>query len=504
MRHLSDLEKSLLVEGKTGSWQVIIGLEVHAQILSQSKLFSGAATAFGAQPNEQVAFLDAGMPGMLPVINEKCVHQAIKTGLGLNAHINLKSIFERKNYFYPDLPTGYQISQLQIPIVEHGFLMIPIESSDQNASNDEYKVRINRLHIEQDAGKSIHDLHPQKTFIDLNRAGVALMEIVTEPDMRCAAHAVEFVKKLRALMRYLETCDGNMEQGSLRADANISLCRPGEKFGTRAEIKNINSVRFLKQAIEYEIARQMDILESGGTIVQETRLFDPVKGETRSMRSKEEAHDYRYFPDPDLPPLVFSQEQVDDIRNNLPELPDAKRNRFITAFGLNHYDASVLVSEKETASYYEQAVSALKQPHENGAKMVANWLMGEVFAAMNKDGLTMETITFTHQYLAQLVDLILDNTISGKIAKDVFAKSWESGKAPAELVKELGLEQVTDIAQIESVIQNILSQNSAKVEEYKNGKEQLFGFFVGLIMKATKGKANPGIVNDLLKKNLSN
>lgn len=502
MKQLSDIEKSYLVDGRTGQWQVVIGLEVHAQITSASKLFSGASTLFGGEPNEQVAFLDAGMPGMLPVINKACVDQAVKTGLGLSGRINLRSVFERKNYFYPDLPTGYQISQLQIPLVEEGHMMIDLEESPDYPDTT-YKIRINRLHVEQDAGKSIHDLHPQKTFIDLNRAGIALMEIVSEPDMRSSAHAVEFVKNLRSLMRYLGTCDGNMEQGSLRADANVSLCRPGHPYGTRAEIKNINSIRFLKQAIEFEIARQMDILEAGGKIIQETRLFDPVKGETRSMRSKEEAHDYRYFPDPDLPPLIITKERVEGIRNSLPELPEAKRQRFMKAFELSHYDANVLVSEKEIAEYYEQAVSALKNKHETGPKLVANWLMGDVFAAINKDGLAIEAMNFKPVLLAQLVDLILDNVISGKIAKDVFSKTWETGKAPADLVKDLGLEQITDTSAIEEVIDKIISQNADKVAEYRSGKDKLFGFFVGLVMKETKGKANPALVNDLLQSKLA-
>jgi aspartyl-tRNA(Asn)/glutamyl-tRNA(Gln) amidotransferase subunit B len=481
------------IAGKTGPWEVVIGLEVHAQITSQAKLFSGASTNFGAEPNTQVSFIDAGMPGMLPVINGFCVDQAIKTGLGVNGAINLLSVFDRKNYFYADLPQGYQISQFTRPIVLGGYVDIDVDGRTK-------RVQLTRIHMEQDAGKSIHDLHPSKSYIDLNRAGVALMEIVSEPDMRSSTEAMAFLKKLRSLLRYLETCDGNMEQGSLRADANVSLRRPGAPLGTRAEIKNVNSVRFLGQAIEYEILRQKEILENGGTITQETRLFDPSQGETRSMRDKVDAHDYRYFPDPDLPPLRLTEERIQTIRISMPELPDAKKQRFITDFGLTDYDASVLVSEKEVANYYELAVAATQTPTQS-AKLVANWLIGEVFATLNRESLTIETLPLTPARLARLVDLIVDGTISGKIAKDVFLKMWETEEDPGILVDRLGLRQVSDHGAIEKIIDEILTRDADKVAQYRE-KPQLFGYFVGCVMKATQGKANPGLVNELLKAKL--
>ncbi len=491
------MSKQNLVEGKTGLWEVVIGLEVHAQVTSRSKLFCGCSTDFGAEPNTQVGFFGASMPGLLPVLNHACVDQAIKTGLGLQGTVHQVSAFDRKNYFYADLPSGYQISQFARPIVTGGHLDIDLEDGQTK------RINITRIHMEQDAGKSIHDLHPQKTYIDLNRSGIALMEIVSEPEIRSPAEAMAYMKKLRTILRYLGTCDGNMEQGSLRADANVSLHRPGTPFGTRAEIKNVNSVRFVGQAIEYEIYRQLEILEEGGEIVQETRLFDPVKGETRSMRSKEDAHDYRYFPDPDLPPLRLSQERIEAVRATMPELPDAKKARLMADFGLSPYDASVIVGEQEIAAYYEQAVAASKaKDHAQAAKMIANWLMGEVFAALNRDSKTVESMTLSAAHLGQLVDLILDDTISGKIAKDVFAKMWESGKAPAVLVDELGLRQISDTGAIEKAIDDLLARDAAKVAEYKSGKEQLFGYFVGQIMKAMQGKANPGVVNELLKKKL--
>jgi len=478
-----------------GNWEVVIGLEVHAQISSKAKLFSGASTDFGAEPNTQVSFFDTGMPGMLPIINGFCVDQAIKTGLGVNGTINKLSVFDRKNYFYADLPQGYQISQFTRPIVVGGYIDIDVEGHTK-------RVQLTRIHMEQDAGKSIHDLHPSKSYIDLNRAGVALMEIVSEPDMRSAAEAMAFLKKLRSLLRYLETCDGNMEQGSLRADANVSLRRPGAPLGTRAEIKNVNSIRFLGQAIEYEIQRQKEILEGGGSITQETRLFDPSQGITRSMRDKVDAHDYRYFPDPDLPPLRLTEERIQAIHACMPELPDAKKQRFTTDFSLTDYDASVLVSEKEVANYYEQAVAATKKPTQS-AKLVANWLIGEVFAALNRENLTIETLPLAPVQLSRLVDLIVDGTISGKIAKDVFVKMWETGEDPATLVDRLGLRQVSDQGAIEKAIDEILVRDADKVADYRGGKVQLFGYFVGCVMKAMQGKANPGLVNELLKTKLT-
>ena len=487
-----------LVQGNTGLWEVVIGLEVHAQVVSKSKLFSGSNTEFGADPNTQATFLDAGMPGMLPVINTCCVDQAIKTGLGFHGTVNKISIFDRKNYFYADLPLGYQISQFSYPIISGGYIDIDLEGDETK------RIGITRLHLEQDAGKSIHDLHPALSYIDFNRVGIALMEIVSEPDMRSSAEAMAYVKKLRSIMRYLGTCDGNMEQGSLRVDANVSVRRPGEPFGTRAEIKNVNSIRFLGQAIEYEIQRQIGILEDGGSIAQETRLFDPSKGETRSMRSKEDAHDYRYFPEPDLKPLVLTDDRIAQVQKTMCELPDDKRNRFMSDYGLSTYDAGILVAEQETADYYEKIVDACTaKDRKQAAKLCANWLISEVFGLMNKEGKTLDTLPFPSNYLAQLVDLILDNTISGKIAKTVFAKMWETQKAPKTLVDELGLVQITDTKAIEEAIDQILASNADKVAEYKAGKEQLFGFFVGSVMKAMQGKANPGAVNEILKKKLS-
>jgi aspartyl-tRNA(Asn)/glutamyl-tRNA(Gln) amidotransferase subunit B len=482
-----------LIQGQTGQWEVVIGLEVHAQAVSNAKLFSGASAVFGADPNTQVTFLDAGMPGMLPVLNKACVDQAIKTGLGMNSTINKVSVFDRKNYFYPDLPLGYQISQFYYPIVTGGYIDIDLE-------NEVKRINITRLHLEQDAGKSTHDLHPSLSYIDFNRAGVALMEIVSEPEMRSSQEAMAYVKKLRSILRYLGTCDGNMEEGSLRVDANISLHQPGTPFGTRAEIKNVNSVRFLGQAIEYEIVRQLDIIESGGTVIQETRLFDPAKGVTRSMRSKEDAMDYRYFPDPDLRPLVLDEARIEAIRVTMPELPDAKRDRFIQEFSLTKYDANVLVAEKETADFYEEIVGFSKG-HGSG-KLIANWLIVEVFGAMNRDSKSIDDLPFEPQHLANLVDLIIDNTISGKIAKDVFSKMWETGKAPAQLIDELGLKQVSDTGVIEKTVDDVIAANASQVEQYRAGKEQVFGFLVGQVMKALQGKANPGVANEMLKKKL--
>lgn len=483
-----------LIEGRTGLWEVVIGLEVHAQIISKSKLFSSTSTAFGSDPNTQVNFVDAAMPGMLPVINSYCIDQAIKTGLGINGAINKISIFDRKNYFYPDLPQGYQISQFHHPIVTGGYLDIDLE-------NEVKRIKITRLHLEQDAGKSIHDLHPEKSYIDLNRSGIALMEIVSEPDMRSPQEAMAYVKKLRTILRYLGTCDGNMEQGSLRVDANISMRRPGEPLGTRAEIKNVNSVRFLGQALDYEISRQLDILEDNGKIIQETRLFDHQSGQTRSMRSKEDAHDYRYFPDPDLKPVILKDDRIKAIKETIPELPDAKKQRFMQSFSLGAYDADVLVAEQEMAYYYENLVS-ISQGVAQAPKMLANWLIGEVFGTINRKNISLANLPFKPEDLVELILLILDNTISGKIAKDVFIKMWESGKAPKSLVAELGLTQITDLEVIGKVVDQILQNNADKVTDYKNGKQQLFGFFVGSVIKALDGKANPNIVNELLRKKL--
>lgn len=491
------------IEGSTGPWELVIGLEVHAQATSKAKLFSGAATTFGAEPNAQVSFIDAAFPGMLPVINDMCVKQAIKTGLGLNAVIHKFSVFDRKNYFYPDLPAGYQISQFKHPIVGQGYLDIDLENGETK------RIGITRLHLEQDAGKSIHDQRPDATFIDLNRAGVALMEIVSEPDIRSAEEAQAFVKKLRSLLRYLGTCDGNMEQGSLRADVNVSVRRPGEDLGTRAEIKNVNSIRFIGQAIHYEARRQIEILENGGQIDQETRLFDASKGETRSMRSKEDAHDYRYFPDPDLPPLLLTDEEIETLRRQLPELPDVKKKRFMDSFGLAHYDAALLTSEIEIANYYEQSLEELQKKISSpddlakSGKTLANWILGELFAALNRDSLTIVESKVKPQDLADLIVLMAKGTISGRIAKDVFVDMWETGANPETIVKEKGLEQVSDDSAITACIDRILAENPDHVADYKAGKDKLFGFFVGKVMKEMAGKANPTVVNELLKKKLS-
>jgi aspartyl-tRNA(Asn)/glutamyl-tRNA(Gln) amidotransferase subunit B len=482
-----------LIEGRTGKWEIILGLEVHAQVISKSKLFSGAATEFGAEPNTQVSLVDAAMPGMLPVINEVCVEQAVKTGLGLNAEINKRSVFDRKNYFYADLPAGYQISQYLQPIVGRGTIILDLPEGRTR------EVGITRLHLEQDAGKSLHDQHPTKSYIDLNRAGVALMEIVSEPDMRSAEEAAAYIKKLRSILRYLGTCDGDMEKGNLRCDVNVSVRKPGEPLGTRCEIKNVNSIRFVQQAIEYEARRQVEIIEEGGTIKQETRLFDANRGVTRSMRSKEHAHDYRYFPDPDLLPLELDGAWVEGIRAAMPELPDAKKARFIGAFGLSAYDAGVLVSEKETADYYEQVVDGGKT---RDPKLAANWVISELFGQLNKAGKDITASPVSAKDLGGLVDLIADNTISGRIAKDVFAEMFETGKPAAAIVEAKGLRQVTDTGAIDAKIAEILAANADKVAEYRSGKDKLFGFFVGQVMRAMGGKANPAMLNELLKKKL--
>jgi aspartyl-tRNA(Asn)/glutamyl-tRNA(Gln) amidotransferase subunit B len=482
----------MIIDGKTGPWEIVIGLEVHAQVVSNAKLFSGASTAFGAEPNAQVSFVDAGFPGMLPVINRVCVEQAVKTGLGLSATVNEVSVFDRKNYFYPDLPNGYQISQYKQPIVGEGHLDIDL------ADGTTRRIGIERLHLEQDAGKSIHDQHPQKTYIDLNRAGVALMEIVSRPDLRSPEEAGAYMRKMRALVRYLGTCDGNMEEGSLRCDANVSVRRPGEGLGTRCELKNINSIRFVMQAIEYEARRQVEVLEDGGTIRQETRLFDSAKGVTRPMRSKEHAHDYRYFPDPDLLPLVLDRRWIEEVRANLPELPDAKKARFVADYKLTPYDAGVLVAEKENAEFFEVVAKGRKDP-----KLAANWVIVELFGALNRLGRDIATSPVSAKQLAGLLDLIENDTISGRIAKDVFGFMVETGKDAAAIVEERGLRQVTDTGAIEAAIDRVIAENAAKVAEYRGGKQALFGWFVGQVMKSTGGKANPAAVNEVLRKKLA-
>ena len=480
-----------LIQGRTGEWECVIGLEIHAQVISKAKLFSGAPTDFGAEPNTQVSFVDAAMPGMLPVINGFCVEQAVRTGLGLGAEINLTSVFDRKNYFYPDLPQGYQISQFPLPIVGAGSITLDLEGGETR------NVGITRLHLEQDAGKSLHDRDPGATYIDLNRSGVALMEIVSEPDMRSAEEAGAYIRKLRSILRYLGTCDGNMEEGSLRADVNVSVRRPGEDLGTRCEIKNVNSVRFVQQAIEYEAARQIDIIEDGGVIAQETRLFDPSRGETRPMRTKEESHDYRYFPDPDLLPLELDAEWVADIKASLPELPEAKKARFMADFDLDAYDAGVLVAERETAEYFEAVAGG------RDAKACANWVTGDLFAALNKAGLGINDAPVTAAALGALIDLIDDGTISRRIAKEVFETMWRTGKDAAAIVAEKGLEQISDSGAIEAEIDKVIAANPGQVAAFKGGNEKVIGWFVGQIMKATEGKANPRTVNEILRRKLA-
>lgn len=479
-----------MIQGDTGEWEIVIGMEIHAQIIAQSKLFSGAPTAFGAAPNSQVSLVDAAMPGMLPVLNKKCVEQAIRTGLGLNAKINTYSVFARKNYFYPDLPQGYQISQFEDPIVGEG--TIEIDLPDGSTKN----IGITRLHLEQDAGKSIHDQSPTKSFVDLNRSGCALMEIVSEPDIRGPEEAAAYISKIRMILRYLETCDGNMDEGSMRADVNISVRKPGDEYGTRAEVKNVNSVKAVQQAVEYEARRQVDLIESGGTVDQETRLWDPVKLETRSMRSKEEAHDYRYFPDPDLLPLEFESAWVEEIKQTLPELPDEKKHRFMNDFGLSAYDASVLIAERSRANYYE-TVAEGRDP-----KLAANWVINELLGILNKNEKTLDESPISAEQLGGLIALISDDTISGKIAKDVFADMFETGKDAAKIVDEKGLKQVTDTSAIEAIIDEVIAENPDNVEKYRGGKDKLFGFFVGQVMKKSQGKANPAAVNKLLKEKL--
>ena len=481
----------MIITGTTGDWEVVIGLEVHAQVTSNAKLFSGAATAFGAEPNSQVSLVDAAMPGMLPVINEDCVKQAVRTGLGLNATINRYSVFDRKNYFYPDLPPGYQISQFTQPVVGAGKLYLDMPDGSSR------EIGITRLHLEQDAGKSLHDQHPQNTYVDLNRAGIGLMEIVSEPDLRSAEEAGLYLRKLRAILRYLGSCDGNMEQGSMRADVNVSVRKPGDPYGTRCEIKNLNSVRFVEQSIHYEARRQVDLIEEGGAVELQTRLFDSERGVTRPMRSKEEAHDYRYFPDPDLLPLELTDAYIDELRATLPELPDTKKQRYTDELGLSAYDAAVLVAEKETADYFE----AVAAGHE--AKLAANWVMGELYGALNKAATPIADSPVSASDLGGLLDLLADGTLSGRIAKDVFEEMFATGRSAAAIVEEQGLKQVTDSGEIEALVDAVIAAQPEKVTEYKSGKDKLFGFFVGQVMKESQGKANPQLVNELLKAKLT-
>jgi aspartyl-tRNA(Asn)/glutamyl-tRNA(Gln) amidotransferase subunit B len=484
------LDPKKLIKGATGDWEVIVGLEIHAQVTSQAKLFSGASAEYGGEPNSHVSLVDAAMPGMLPVINEECVAQAVRTGLGLKAQINLRSVFDRKNYFYPDLPQGYQISQFKSPIVGEGEVIV-----DLPESGGQITVGIERLHLEQDAGKSLHDQSPSLSFVDLNRSGVALMEIVSKPDMRSSEEARAYVTKLRTILRYLGTCDGNMDEGSLRADVNVSVRRPGEGFGTRCEIKNVNSIRFMGQAIEYEARRQIGVLEDGGSITQETRLYDPSKGETRSMRSKEEAHDYRYFPDPDLLPLEFTQDYVNELARHLPELPDDKKARFIKEYGLTPYDAGVLIAEREQADYFEAVAKG------RDGKIAANWVINELFGRLNKEGKEVATSPVSADQLGAIVDLIGENVISGKLAKDLFEIIWTEGGDPRQVVEARGMKQVTDMGAIEKAIDAVIAANPDKVAQAQ-AKPTMIGWFVGMVMKETGGKANPQAVNDLLKAKL--
>ncbi len=482
------------IQGNTGEWEVVIGLEVHAQVTSESKLFSGSSTGFGAEPNSHVSLVDAAMPGMLPVPNRECLRQAVRTGMAINAHINRWSRFDRKNYFYADLPQGYQISQLYHPIVGEGEIEVTLNEKDPDSAVK--KIGIERIHVEQDAGKLMHDQHPTMSFVDLNRSGVALMEIVSRPDMRSPQEAGAYVKKLRSILRYVGSCDGNMEQGSMRADVNVSVRKPGGELGTRTETKNVNSIRFMMQAIEYEAQRQVDLIESGGTVVQETRLFDPNKMETRSMRSKEDAHDYRYFPDPDLLPVELDDAFLEECRASLPELPDAKRARY-EAMGLTAYNAAVLTAEAETAFWFEDLLAEGVD-----AKQGSNWLMSELFGALNKLGKTLDESPVNPKQAAELLGLVADGTISGSIAKQVFEIMLETGQGAAAIVEEKGLKQTSDTGAIEAEIAKIMAANEDKVAEYRGGKDKLFGFFVGQTMKAMQGKANPQVINDLLKKML--
>ena len=476
---------SAVIEGRDGAWEYAIGLEVHAQVASAAKLFSGAPTAFGAEPNTQVSLVDAAMPGMLPVINRVCVEQAVRAGLGFGGAIARTSVFDRKNYFYPDLPQGYQISQYSDPIVVGGTVEIPGRT-----------VRITRLHLEQDAGKSLHDRDPDRTLIDLNRAGVALMEIVSEPDLRSPEEAAAFLTRLRALLRWLGTCDGNMQEGSLRCDANVSVRKPGAPLGTRTEIKNLNSIRFLREAIEYEGQRQVEVIEAGGEIEQETRLFDPDRGETRAMRTKEDAHDYRYFPDPDLLPLELDEALIEDIRASMPELPEARRDRFVRELGLSDYDAGLLTAERARADYFEAAAQG------RDAKQAANWVAGELLGRLNKEGLEIDAAPIPAAGLGELIDLVADGTLSGRMGREVFEAMWETGRSAAEIVEERGLKQISDTGALEGLVDELIAREADKAAEYRAGKTRLLGFFVGQVMKATGGKANPKLVNALLRAKL--
>ncbi len=479
-----------LIKGKQSNWEVVIGLEVHAQVSSNSKLFSGSATKFGAEPNTQVSLVDSAFPGMLPVINQYCIEQAVKTGLGFNAKINSYSVFDRKNYFYADLPQGYQISQYKNPIVGEGEIILDLPSGTK-------KIGIERLHLEQDAGKSIHDIDPSNTFVDLNRSGIALMEIVSKPDLRSPEEVNAYIKKLRSIMRYLGTCDGNMQEGSLRADVNVSVRKEGDtNLGTRCEIKNVNSIKFMQMAIDYEAKRQVELLESGKSIDQETRLFDTKKNETRSMRSKEDAHDYRYFPDPDLLPLKLSEDFINEIKKNIPELPDEKKKRFIEKFNLTPYEATILVSDIETSKYFEEVVK------DSDVKLAANWIIGELFALLNEKNLEITQSPISSRNLSKLINLIKDGTISGKIAKTLFELMLDGDKDPEILVEEKGLKQKSDPKELENLIDGVIKDNPDKVAEYKSGKVKLFGFFVGQVMKVSNGTANPQLVNEILKKKL--
>jgi aspartyl-tRNA(Asn)/glutamyl-tRNA(Gln) amidotransferase subunit B len=484
------------IQGATGEWEVVIGLEVHAQVTSRAKLFSGASTEFGAEPNSHVSLIDAAMPGMLPVPNQECIRQAVRTGMALEAKINPWSRFDRKNYFYADLPQGYQISQLYHPIVGEGEIEILLDEKDESSAK---RIGVERIHIEQDAGKLMHDQHPSFSYVDLNRCGVALMEIVSKPDMRSPEEAGAYVRKLRSILRYVGSCDGNMEQGSMRADVNVSVRKPGDTFGTRTETKNVNSVRFIMAVIEHEASRQVDVLESGGTVVQETRLWDPDRNETRSLRSKEEAHDYRYFPDPDLLPVELEDSFLEECRASLPELPDAKRRRYETALGLPAYNAAVLTAEVETARWFEALLASVGDEH---AVRASNWVISDLFGALNRLGRGIEDSPVSPAQGAELLRLIADGTLSGTLAKQVFEIMLETGEDPARIVEERGLKQTSDTGAIEKVIADVLAANADKVAEYRGGKDKLFGFFVGQTMKAMQGKANPGVVNELLKKAL--